>query len=190
MLSKSARKILRNPWVWFFVTTCAFQIFRGSFGDTIIFGLAATLIAVAASDALPRDFLDRNQVRLVASLPVALGLALTLSLLPRHSAIHATIFIAVLPIVLALVWHRDPAEKLKPNAEQRKARTIWAGLCVGMCLWELGANILGQLNNTLYAFPTISILLDPALDTLLGQGVFVVVWLAVGWGFLRLGVKR
>ena len=190
MLTISARKVLRNPWFWFFVTTCAFQIFRGSFGDTIIFGLAAIVIAIAASDLLPRDFLDRKQVRLFVSLPVAIGLALALSLLPRHSAIHATIFIAVLPIVLALVWHRDPDEKLKPNTKQRRARTIWAGLCVGTCLWELGANSLVQLNHTLYEFPTISILLDPALDTLIGQGIFVIVWLAVGWGFLRLGVKR
>ncbi|MCX8528946.1 MAG: hypothetical protein ORN27_02625, partial [Rhodoluna sp.] len=74
-MSTAARRILRNPWVWVFAITSAFQIFRGSFGDTIIFGLGGLLVAIAASSALDRNFLSREQVRLTASLPVAAGLA-------------------------------------------------------------------------------------------------------------------
>ena len=190
MFSQVRRKILRNPWVWFFAITAAFQIFRGSFGDTIIFGLGGLLVAIAASPALNRNFLSREQVKLAASLPVATGIALGLTLLPRHSASHATIFIALLPLVLALVWHKDSGEKLKPTVTEKRARTLWAALCVGICIWELGANILGQLNKTLTEYPTISVLLDPGLDTTLGQGIFVMLWLAAGWGFLRLGIRR
>ena len=189
-MSTATRRILRNPWVWFFAITAAFQIFRGSFGDTIIFGLGGLLVAIAASQALDRNFLSREQVRLTASLPVAAGLALALSLLPRHSPIHAGIFIAILPLVLALVWHQDSGEKVKPTTLEKRARSLWAGLCVGITLWELGANIVGQLNHTLTEFPTISVLVDPGLDTILGQGVFVVLWLAAGWGFLRLGIRK
>ena len=61
---------------------------------------------------------------------------------------------------------------------------------MGISLWELGANIFGQLSDSLYAFPTISILIDPALDTVWGQGIFVSVWLLIGFGFLRLGTRR
>lgn len=190
MLRKNTSRIMRNPWFWFFSVTAAFQIFRGSFTDTIIFGLGGGLVAIAATTALDRNFLSREQVRLAASLPVALGLALSLSLLPRHSPIHAAIFISILPLVIALVWHRDPGERSKPNDSERRARSLWAALGVGICVWELGANILGQLNNTLTEYPTLSVLIDPSLDTTLGQGVFVTLWLAAGWGFLRLGIRR
>lgn len=190
MLRNISKRIVKNPWVWFFAITAAFQVFRGSFGDTVIFGLGGALVAVAASGKLDRNFLSRHQVRLAASLPVALGLALSLSLLPRHSAIHAVIFIAILPLVIALVWHRDSGEKVKPTEEERRARSLWAALCVGICIWELGANILGQLNSTLTEFPTLSVLIDPSLDTILGQGIFVTLWLAAGWGFLRLGIRK
>jgi hypothetical protein len=190
MLRDISKKITRNPWVWFFAITAAFQVFRGSFSDTVIFGLGGALVAIAASGAVNRNFLSRHQVRLAASLPVAIGLALALSLLPRHSPIHATIFIAILPLVIALVWHRDSGEKIKPNAEEKRARSLWAALCVGICIWELGANIVGQLNNTLTEFPTLSVLIDPSLDTILGQGIFATLWLAAGWGFLRLGIRK
>ncbi len=190
MLRKLPNKIVKNPWVWFFAITAAFQIFRGSFGDTLIFGLGGILVAIAASPALNRDFLNREQVRLTASLPVAAGLALALSLLPRHSPFHAGIFIAILPLALALVWHKDSGEKVKPTDSEKRARSLWAALCVGITVWELGANIVGQMNHTLTEFPTISVLVDPGLDTILGQGLFVVLWLAAGWGFLRLGIKR
>ena len=190
MLRDISKKVTRNPWVWFFAITAAFQVFRGSLSDTVIFGLGGALVAIAASGAVNRNFLSRHQVRLAASLPVAIGLALALSLLPRHSPIHATIFIAILPLVIALVWHRDSGEKIKPNAEEKRARSLWAALCVGICIWELGANIVGQLNNTLTEFPTLSVLIDPSLDTILGQGIFATLWLAAGWGFLRLGIRK
>jgi hypothetical protein len=190
MLRKHTRKIVKNPWVWFFAVTAAFQVFRGSFGDTVIFGLGGALVAVAATSALNRDFLSREQVRLTASLPVAIGLALALSLLPRHTGLHAAIFIAILPLVIALVWHRDSGEKTKPNEAEKRARTLWAALCVGLCVWELGANIFGQLNNTLTEYPTLSVLIDPSLDTTLGQGLFVTLWLVAGWAFLRLGLRK
>ena len=189
-MRSSTSRIIRSPWVWFFAITAAFQIFRGSVGDTLIFGLGALVVSLAATPAIDRDFLNREQVRHTASIPVAVGLVLALSLLARHSPIHAAIFIGILPVVLALVWHRDAGEKIKPNLREKRARSLWAALAVGICVWELAANIVGQLNHTLTQFPTLSVLIDPALDTLWGQSIFVVLWLASGWGFLRLGIRK
>ena len=190
MRALSVKKILRTPWVWFFFTTTFFQIFRGSLGDAIIFGLATTLIAIAATDALNVNLIDRKQVRLLVSAPMFVGLAIAMTAIPRHTGVLATIFLALLPLALTLVWHRDSGEKVKPPMDVKRARTLWAALCVGICLWELAANILGQLADSLYAFPTISVLIDPALDTVWGQGIFVSLWLLIGFGFLRLGTRR
>lgn len=69
------------------------------------------------------------------------------------------------------------------------ASKIWAAASVGILLWEFAANILGQLDKNLYSFPTISVLVDPLLDNLVGQAIFVALWLAAGIGFLRLWKK-
>jgi len=61
---------------------------------------------------------------------------------------------------------------------------------VGLCLWELAANVLGQLNNTLSEYPTISVLVDPVLDSTIGQAAFVLLWLLSGMGFLRLWSRK
>jgi hypothetical protein len=190
MKAKALKRVVRNPWFWLFIITAAFQVFRGSFGDTVIFSLAAITVGVAASGKLNYNLLNRHQVRMVASIPTALAIALALTFLPHHSAYHPTIFFVILGLVLALVWHSDAGEKTKPTQREKRARTLWAALCVGILLWELAANVFGQLYDTLTEFPTLSVLIDPALDTLWGQGLFVVLWLAAGWGFLRLGVKK
>lgn len=183
-------RALRNPWFWLFVITASFQVFRGSLGDTIIFGLGAILIAVAASTKFNENLIDRKKVRLLVSLPAALTIATYLALLPRHSLPHRLALLAILPLALALVWHRDSGEKSKPQPSMTLARKIWAAIGVGLCLWELAANIFGQLNTTLYQFPTISVLVDPFMDSLAGQAAFVIVWVAAGFGLLRLGARR
>jgi len=67
---------------------------------------------------------------------------------------------------------------------------VWRVLCLILCVWEFGANILGQLNNSLTSHPTISVLIDPFMDNTVGQTVFVVLWLFLGVGLLRVWNKK
>ena len=166
------------------------QIFRGSPGDAIIFGLSTLLVIIAVTDYARFDALERKQVKLLVSLPTLLALIAILTVMPRHTGAQAAVFFVILAVALALVWHSDPGPKLKPEKSVTKARFIWAALCVGLMLWEFAANILGQFANSLSAYPTISVLIDPALDTIWGQGAFAALWLAIGFGLLRLGVRR
>ena len=71
-----------------------------------------------------------------------------------------------------------------------RARLIWAILALLLTAWEFMANILGQLVNSLHIYPTISVLIDPMLDTIYGQAAFVVLWLLIGIGLLRLWERR
>lgn len=190
MAKLQPRIIYRNPWVWIFFITTAFQIFRGSIGDAIIFGLATALIALATTNFAKANLLERKQVRILVSVPALLALEAVLTVMPRHTGAQAAVFFVILAVSLALVWHKDTGAKLKPEPTVKRARFIWAALCVGLMLWEFAANILGQFANSLSAFPTISVLLDPALDTIWGQGAFAALWLLIGYGLLRLGVRR
>jgi len=52
------------------------------------------------------------------------------------------------------------------------------------------SNILGQFAGSLHLYPTISVLIDPLLDTIYGQAGFVILWLAVGIGFLRIWGRK
>ncbi|WP_296648460.1 hypothetical protein [Rhodoluna sp.] len=56
----------------------------------------------------------------------------------------------------------------------------WAAAVVGLLLWEFAANILRQLDHILHIFPTLSVLVDPLLDNLVGNhDCLVVGWLSL-----------
>jgi hypothetical protein len=55
---------------------------------------------------------------------------------------------------------------------------------------ELIAFIGGFLTNDDSSFPTISIILDPVLETQLGRAVFVALWLMAGVYLLGVRKKR
>ena len=184
------KKIVANPWVWIFFITALFQIFRGSLGDAVIFGLATALIAAATTGFARANILERKQVRLLLSLPAVVTLIAVLTVIPRHTGVQAAIFLVILTGSLALVWHKDDGVKLKAEKDVKYSRIVWAALCVGLMLWEFAANIFGQLVDSLSAFPTISVLVDPMLDTIWGQGGFAAIWLLIGFGLLRLGSRR
>ena len=62
---------------------------------------------------------------------------------------------------------------------------VWACL---FAVIELVAFIGGFLTNDDDTFPTISIILDPVLETQLGRAVFVALWLMAG--IFLLGVRK
>jgi uncharacterized membrane protein len=115
---------------------------------------------------------------------------ITLGIFPRHGVVHGSILIAILGLALLLIWHRDQNAKEKADPRMARARTIWMIFCLVVTAWEFGANILGQLNHSLTTHPTISVLIDPLLDTQLGQAGFVALWLLIGTGLLGVWKKN
>jgi hypothetical protein len=112
-----------------------------------------------------------------------------LVLFPLHSGLTTAVLIVVLPAAIVLAWgtHRGPK---KPATQRlKRARLLWVSWAVLTCIWEFTANILGQLHNTHTGYPTISILIVPLLDTILGQAGFVAVWVLVGLSLIRIGRK-
>ena len=181
---------LINPWVWMFTTTSALQVFRGSRLDTIIFVASTLIIWVSASGLFAEDVkgpvkIKRQTIFLVAALFIA-----ALSVVPRHTFIHGVLIVAILPLVIRLVWYRDSGRKEKADSRINRAKYLWLFLSLGLTTWEFMANILGQLVNDLHTFPTLSVLIDPWLETSFGQAAFVVLWFITGIGFLGLWRRR
>jgi hypothetical protein len=179
-----------NPWVWMFVTTSALQVFRGSRLDTIIF-VGSTLLVWVSASGLFADrvqgplHIQRRTIFLISAL-----FAAALMVVPRHTFIHGVIVVAILPLVLRLVWYGDATKKERADARINRSKIAWLFLSLGLTTWEFMANILGQLVNDLHTFPTLSVLIDPFLETSFGQAAFVLLWITTGIGFLGIWRRR
>ena len=169
-----------------FVIVVAFQVFRGSIADALIFGSFAGL-AILSQSGRREQFLRQipHVTRKQVLIGVA-GLAVVMTALPRHSVAYGLLFLLIGCYVILTSWYADSGAKERRNLPVSRATVLWRTYGIALCLWELAANILGQLNNTLSEFPTISVLVDPMLDHPLGKAGFVLLWLMSGVGFMRL----
>lgn len=168
-----------------FGLTAGLQIFRGSSADTVFFTFATALVLLSGTWLQRADFLSTQHVSDSALKWGALALVIGLTILPRHTQVGMVVFLCLLPAAVLLVWGNHRGPKGKPSQRLKKARFYWIIWAVLTCLWEFAANILGQLAKDLHAFPTISILVDPLMDSILGQAGYVVIWVAVGYGLIK-----
>jgi hypothetical protein len=180
----------RNPWFWVFAITTGLQVFRGSSTDTIIFSLCTLAVWVSASGILGNRFGSKIKVNRAWTFWGVVVFAIALTIIDRHGYVHGVLVLALLPVVLRLVWYSDLGAKDKPDPRMARSRTLWTILCMSITAWEFMANILGQFAGSLHIYPTLSVLIDPLLDTKYGQAAFVILWLALGIGFLRIWGRK
>lgn len=177
-------------WVAAFFLTALLQVFRGAIGDTTIF-VTGTVTLFLSGTALRN--LDFPAARFSKSKPLfytTAALMVVLTAIPRHTPLMMVLFFALLPPLLLLAWGDHTVYKSKATPRIRRARLMWIVWAVSMCLWEFSANILGQLEGGKYVYPTISVLVDPMLDGPIGKAGFVVAWLLIGYGLIKVSPKK
>lgn len=168
-----------NPWVVIFVGTALFHTWRGSLQDIIIFGGAAILILTQVFGMYQIGFKEQPKFNSWVIAAVVFVSALVLYVAPRHGTVNFLVLIAFIPIGIALVMFRDGPPK-KPSALLRRTRAFWGWWAALFALVELVAYVGSKLVGDLTRFPTISVIFDPVLDTPLGRGAFVALWLLAG----------
>ncbi|WP_157172320.1 hypothetical protein [Nocardia pneumoniae] len=127
--------------------------------------------------ASPPRALRRRVVLLAAGAVLAAGGAAT-----RPFSWSATALLVVLLVVAsALAWRARPV-RTPPTARLRRGAALWSALLVAAVLWE-GYAFARQpdLMRPSEEHPTLSTLLDPALEQLPLRFAGWVVWLGVGW---------
>lgn len=179
-------------WIVVLVIMASFQAWRGTFVDAALFyGLAAMLLI----DRLTRGRLFIFKRHIVAArwltVSVTGALAMVLVVAPRHSIYDLVAFIFIGVTVLLLAWEPAPDREKPPHRALMRSAVVWSILAVTLCLWEALAFILSVTTpNGVENFPTISVLLDPFVESLGGRIVFVGLWIAAGLGLLRVWSKK
>jgi hypothetical protein len=179
---------LARPWTLILVFTGLFQLYRGAPVDAMFFLVVAAVLVADEFGLvlLPRVGLPRAWV--LAAAATALGVLMVFA--PRHGVIEGLIVSAIGLTVLLFAWP-DPERTDAARAPLRRAGILWSVIAVAACLIEVTSFVLGvPSEEAKLAHPSISLLLDPALDTIEGRAVFTALWLVVGIALLRRGRGR
>lgn len=164
-----------------------FQTWRGAYVDGSLF---FALVAMLVIDRLTGGRLVILKKHIVAPKAVTLGitgvLGLILLLAPRHSWIDLAALVAIGVTVLIVAWEPAPERTKRPRKAMARSVWFWSLATLALGLWETTAFVLSvSVPNGIEYFPTISVLLDPFVESMIGRLIFVGLWLAIGYGLLR-----
>ena len=195
---------LVEPWTLILVITGLFQLLRGAPVDAAFFLVIAALLMADAAGLL--WFAGTGLPRRGLIVVTAILLGLLLVLVPRHGAAAGIVVGAAGIGLLALAWSPSPPPQspasraarvvaarpvsARPGGISRSA-IAWIAIAIVGCLWEVATFLLGLPSPAAkVAHPSISILLDPVLDSSGGQIGFLAVWLIVlVWLLRRTGAR-
>lgn len=176
---------LARPWTVILVITGLFQIFRGAPVDGAFFLTVAVVLVVDEFGRVPLPVVGLPRRWVLAVSAAVLGTLLVLA--PRHGLIEGLLVSGIGLSVLLFAWpdHGGSGSGREPL---RRAGILWSVIAVAACLIEVVSFLLGVPSAAAQAeHPSISLLLDPALDTIEGRIVFTALWLVGGIALLRRG---
>ena len=179
-----------NPWLPIFLFVTLFQIIRGSVGDAVIFGAVSLLLFLDWKRIIRLPMPERPRISPTAVWLGALGIGLALYFAPKDGPIETTLLLALAPAAVGLVWYRDHGPKPAATKPMLRSKYLWISLAITLACWELFAFILSDIVKNNGAFPTVSVLVSPFLNLDSGRAVFLVLWLAIGVGLLRVKAKK
>jgi hypothetical protein len=178
------RRIVR-PWTLIVVATGLFQVFRGAPVDGAFFLAIAALLVADDLGIVALPALRMPRMAVLVGVGFVLGVLLVLA--PRHGIIEGVIVSGIGLSVLVYAWP-DHGSGDSHGASLRRAGILWAVIAVAVCLIEVTSFLLGIPSEAAkFEHPSISLLLDPALDTIEGRIVFTALWVVVGIALLRRG---
>lgn len=179
---------LTRPWTVILVLTGLFQLYRGAPVDAAFFLVVAAVLVADEFGlvVLPRVGIPR--LWMLAAAAVVLGTLMVLA--PRHGVVEGLVVSAIGLTVLLFAWP-DQGPSGSTRAPLRTAAILWSVVAVAACLVEVTSFLLGvPSEEAKFAHPSVSLLLDPALDTIEGRAVFTALWLVIGIALLRRGRQR
>lgn len=170
--------------------TALWHAFRGAPMDTLVFVFASVSMLAGAPALHPaaqqkRGWLMRRLhpgFRRIA-LPLLIANVILTLALPWHGWWHYTTLSLIGLLAMLLIWPDDPApaSHLPVTRAVLKAQWGWSLWLLFFLLWEMTAYVLAELAHDEGAYPTITVIVAPAIAGFIGHLVFTIGWFAVGW---------
>ena len=179
-----------NPWLPVLVFVTAFHINRGSTGDAIIFGFGSLILIADWKKWIPWHMPERPKV---SGWVIGLVIALSCSVLfftERNGWQAIVLLLALVPISLVMVYYRDHGPKPGATKQMTRTKWVWMTLALFMAVSELFAYIFATIYKDDATYPTISILVNPTLESPWGRAMFLTLWMLIGVGLLQVRKKR
>lgn len=179
-----------NPWLPVLVFVTAFHINRGSTGDAIIFGLGSFILIADWKKWIPWHMPERPNV---SGWVIGLVIAVSCSVLfftERNGWQAIVLLLALVPISLVMVYYRDHGPKPGATKQMTRTKWVWMTLALFMAVSELFAYIFATVYKDDATYPTISILVNPTLESPWGRAIFLTLWMLIGVGLLQVRKKR
>lgn len=179
------------PWVAILIITGGFHLYREAVADGVIYLVVAGAVLLDAVGILRIERSARSwQLPRGLLLGCSSILAVPLMVSPLYGAMDTVVVAAIGVIVLILCWPAVPPTAVRPQERRarRRAAILWSCAGVVFCLWELSAYFLGRPSAAAqYAFPALSDLVDPIIQTIPGRIVLVALWFLGGIALVRRG---
>lgn len=173
-----------NPWLPVLLTTFLFHVLRGAYGDATIFGLACAILILDWKRLVPWHMPERPKLN---KWGVSLAMLLAASVLffsERGGWQDIVLLLALAPIALTLTYYRDHGPKPSATKVMARTRALWVTIAISMALCELMAYIWANVYQDDKSFPTISVLVNPILESPYGRSIFLTLWMLIGIGML------
>ena len=173
-----------NPWLPVLLTTFLFHVRRGAYSDATIFGLACAILILDWKRLVPWHMPERPKLN---KWGVSLAMLLAASVLffsERGGWQDIVLLLALAPIALTLTYYRDHGPKPSATKVMARTRALWVTIAISMALCELMAYIWANVYKDDKSFPTISVLVNPVLESPYGRSIFLLLWMLIGIGML------
>jgi hypothetical protein len=177
-------------WTAAVLLTAIWHAARGAPMETIVFvGAVIAMLAGKGARKKPAGAIQARMLRLHEPFYQRLALTLLVAnalltlVLPWHGWWHyATLaFIGLLAMLLMWPDSSTLVSDMPESSAASRATGVWSLWLLLFLLWEMAAYILAEMVHNDEAYPTITVIVAPAIAGFLGHLTFTVGWLAVGW---------
>lgn len=167
------------------VYVAIFHFMRESWVDAAIFTIGSLLIIADWKKWFRWEMPERPKL---SKTPVLFAILLASSILffsERGGWQDTVLLLALAPIALFMVYYRDHGPKPSSTKLMNRTRWLWLTLATILCVSELFAYIWASAFKDDESYPTISIIVNPVLESPYGRGIFLVVWMLIGVGLIQ-----
>ena len=174
-----------NPWLPPMVYVAIFHFMRESWVDAAIFTIGSLLVIADWKKLFRWEMPERPKL---SKTPVLLAILLASSILffsERGGWQDTVLLLALAPIALFMVYYRDHGPKPSSTKLMNRTRWLWLTLATILCVSELFAYIWANAFKDDASYPTISIIVNPVLESPYGRGIFLLVWMLIGVGLIQ-----